>query len=593
MFRGLFSLSTFISGVFFGILICGLAIFHFFASTKSREGNSDGDFAFDTKSACADKETNLPLEFKQQDVDKLNAVIDYLDDVSCPLKSMGLILQKIHANKDAESNKIEGKMKTILDLVSLSKLEKDHQDNIAELKDHAKQVKLLSSFLNDLAKAISSYSKDLGKLSSTAKSNMHRSSVIETKEDMIVNAWWQSLQIAMDHLSSDQDELASMVSEQLQNVSQQLQEEIGLIEKRLNSEGNRYFGVLRENIHMFEAKLRERDKYKERIRTTSISSTSASLLTSASEQHHKRQAKLKQAEEALVLQTRRLYEAQRDFYLLIPRISSDVQLTVLKSIIETQSQLMKLADGIERAQGNSRSVCRRLRTQLTNAAGSLVQMINSESRLLPDQVINTTDGDSIVGNNSLALDIMRQRQQDRHREYSVQGYEISLQRVLEGLLLQAQPRKDHDNDTMDDQQGKLDMFAEATACLAANNPALLPSLPRHFGSHAIGLETCVWFNAFCGRVYRDMTESAYFNAWFRAKLATMLNRGKRPGYVDAFEVSSVKFGDQPPLLLNVKWFPPPTKRKRRFGGTSSAGASTKSHTGKQMMVTVMIQMTKK
>lgn len=583
MLYGLINFGTFLTGVVFGILICGVALFHVLVSTKPHDKDDDDSLLVTKKDQ--NKDSNLPIGLTQHDVNRLNSIIDYLDEVSSPLKSMGTILQKIQGNKDAENGTIDLKMKTIVDLVTLSKLEKEHQDNVSELKDHAKQIKLLSSFLNDMTKAVSSFSKDLNKLASTAKSNMHRNSVIETKEDMIVNAWWQSLQIAMDHLASDQEELASLVTDQLQNVSQQLQEEIGLIEKRLNAEGSRYFSSLRENIQMFEAKLRERDKYKDKMRTASITGTAASLLSSASEQHQKRQQRLKQAEEALVLQTRKLYEAQRDFYLLLPRIASDVQLTVLKSIIETQAQLLRLADGIERAQGNSKSVCRRLRAQLTNAAGSLVQMINSDSRLLPDQATNSADGDSVVGNNSLALDIMLQRQQDRQRERGVKGYEITLQRVLEGLLLQAHPRKEQSAGTEQErideadrlhQQGRLDMFSESTACLAANNPTLLPDLPRNFGNHAIGLETCVWFNAFCGRVYRDMAESAYFNAWFRAKLAAMLNKGKRPGYVDAFEVSSLKFGDQPPLLMNVKWFPPPMKRKRRPGANAGVGQSSKS-----------------
>eukprot|EP01033_Poteriospumella_lacustris_P002610 gene2610-1900_t len=558
MLYGVINFATFLTGVLFGILIAGVALFHFLVSTKPKD-KAEEPLPFEKDDHS--KEAELPIGLTQDDLDRLNSIIDYLDEVSSPLKSMGAILQKIHNNKDVETSAIDTKMKTIVDLVTLSKLEKEHQDNIAELKDHSKQIKLLASFLNDTSRAVSSFSKDLTKLAGTAKSNMHRNSVIETKEDMIVNAWWQSLQISMDHLASDQEELATMVSEQLQNVSQQLQEEISLIEKRLNSEGNRYFTALRENIQLFEAKLRERDKCKEKMRTASIAGTAASLLTSASEQHQKRQLKLKQAEESLVMQTRKLYEAQRDFYLLMPRIASDVQLTVLKSIIETQSQLMKLADGIERAQGNSRNVCRRLRAQLTNAAGSLVQMINSDSRLLPDAA-SSGAGDSdafIAGSSSMALEVMRQRQADRNRERGVKGFEMSLQRVLEGLLLQAQAKREPAQITATataasaaeaEELGKLDMFAETTACLAANNPTLLPELPRHFGSHAIGLETCVWFNAFCGRVYRDMAESAYFNTWFRAKLAAMLNKGKRPGYVDAFEISSVKFGDQPPLLLN-------------------------------------------
>jgi hypothetical protein len=35
----------------------------------------------------------------------------------------------------------------------------------------------------------------------------------------------------------------------------------------------------------------------------------------------------------------------------------------------------------------------------------------------------------------------------------------------------------------------------------------------------------------------------------------MLNKGKRPDYIDEYKVSDVKFGALPPLLRNIKWTP--------------------------------------
>lgn len=588
MLYGLINFSTFLSGVVFGILICGVGAFHFIASSKKKSSTSDGEKV--EESSGADEDETIPIGLTKADMEKLHAIIEYLDEVNSPLKSMGGILQKIHSNKEIENGLIEAKMKTIVDLGSLSRLEKEHYDNVSELKDHAKQIKLMSSFLHDLSRAVSSFSKDLAKLGSTARSNMNKNSSMETKEDMIVNAWWQCLQTAVDHLAEDQEELSNMITNELQNVSLNIQEEISLIEKRLSLESTRYFGALRESIQLFETRLRERDKCKEKLRVSSISSTAGSLLGTSADQAQKRQLKLKQAEEALVLQTRRLYDAQRDFYVLLPRVSSDVQLTVLKSIIETQSQLMKLADGVERVQNNGRSVCRRLRSQLTNAAASMVQMISSESKLLLD--LPSTDGDASAGNTSFALEVMRARQAERLKGRGVAGYELTLQRVLEVLVTQAQQASNINNNSANNTNnmvsngaaeeimgaspteptsvGKLDMFAETTAALAANNPTLLPDLPRQFAAQAIGLETCIWFNAICGRVYRDMAESDYFHNWFKVKLAAMLNKGKRPGYVDAFEVTQVTFGDQPPLLMNLKWFPPAAKRSKHAQASSGA-----------------------
>jgi len=82
----------------------------------------------------------------------------------------------------------------------------------------------------------------------------------------------------------------------------------------------------------------------------------------------------------------------------------------------------------------------------------------------------------------------------------------------------------------------------------------LPALPSAFHG-AIGSETCVWLNAFSGRVYRDAARSEYFHGWFCSKLAKMLNKGKRPDYIDEFAVSDVSFGALPPLVRNMKWVP--------------------------------------
>lgn len=58
----------------------------------------------------------------------------------------------------------------------------------------------------------------------------------------------------------------------------------------------------------------------------------------------------------------------------------------------------------------------------------------------------------------------------------------------------------------------------------------------------------------------DAANSRYFYHWFCAKLGQMLNKGKRPEFVDEFRVSDVQFGELPPLILNVKWSP-------HFGGS--------------------------
>lgn len=159
-----------------------------------------------------------------------------------------------------------------------------------------------------------------------------------------------------------------------------------------------------------------------------------------------------------------------------------------------------------------------MKVQLTNAAGSLVQMLREECVLVGTPTVSAN---------------------------GVIGYEGSLQRVLEALDRQVDrarpdaqsPRSP--NPTPDSQTNprspdpqsprseiSLDMFSESTACLASANPCILPKLPRGFGG-LVGVETCVWFNAFIGRVYRDVAHSKYFYGWFCQKLTDVLNKGKR------------------------------------------------------------------
>ena len=87
-----------------------------------------------------------------------------------------------------------------------------------------------------------------------------------------------------------------------------------------------------------------------------------------------------------------------------------------------------------------------------------------------------------------------------------------------------------DYEISSDRKPKLNMSLEATACLAASAPHLLPPLPSNF-MDAIGQETCVWFNAFSGRVFRDASESAEFRSWMLRNMTEQLNKKNRPNFI--------------------------------------------------------------
>ena len=140
------------------------------------------------------------------------------------------------------------------------------------------------------------------------------------------------------------------------------------------------------------------------------------------------------------------------------------------------------------------------------------------------------------------------------------------------------------NDSLFSTIPKLDMTLESTACLAASASNVIPDLPQIFKS-AVGQETCIWFNAFSGRIYRDAARSSYFHSWLLDKLSAGLNKGNKPGFIDEFVVESVTFGSTPPLLFNVQWSPKvvPEKKKKFYERTADSVSTTASISGKDVL----------
>lgn len=692
IFVSLVNFLSFLSGIVFGIFLATATVLYFVSNKNNVKEEGTTPTAVIEPPPQEESKTNLlknkpPVPLAKEDADRINSIIVILEELNSPLKNISPIVQKIHQNTvHSDINTLETKMKNIIDFASISRLEKEFQDSLGELKDQSKQVKLLSSFLNDISKYFLSFSKDLTKLSNVAKNNLHKASAsIEFKQDLVVNNWWQLLMTAFDHMSTDYQEFAGLIGDELLNYSNQIQDEIILIDKRLTVEGNKQFNLLRDNLNLFDNKLKERDKALEKLRNTPVPqgmtnrldpnshhpahpnntpnsnpnnatnnptnldnsahttldrtyssssfttstplSTPTTLSTtplttttttvssnSAVETYQRRYIKYKSCDEALKLQTRRLYEVQKEFYLLYPRYGSDIQITVIKSIVETQSQLLKLHDGMKQLQSYASCITTKLQLALTNTAASFIQMLTQENKLLfdtttvitPHNPTNTpantlptppnpptdtpTTTNTINMSNgkcypSIALDIMKSMM----IASGIKGYELTLYKVLEGLMLQSQlrdvttplPTSSSTSSTpitistsIDmESTGKLNMYTETTACLAAHNPQILPQLPKYF-HQAIGIETCIWFNAFSGRVYRDIANSDYFYHWFCSKVSIMLNKQenkeKLPDYIDKFEVCDVVFGELPPLLCNMKWSPYHNRKKTRMEGAMAS-----------------------
>jgi ferritin-like metal-binding protein YciE len=692
----LISLGSFLSGTVFGVLICVGVALQFLKKSSVEDGKSTKDKSKHKLGLAAPEiqPSTLDSVMAPEDVANLRRIITFLEDFNAPLKSIGGYLKQIHMKKD-EGAKIttellDRKTKYVIDQPTIGRMEKELHDSLSNLRDHAKVMKSISTFLSDLGKSFSSFSKDLGKLSNVAKNNMYKGLKdlnIDTKEDLIINSWWQALHVSLDYMSSDQDYLSNQVTDELLTFSTQIYDEICVIEKRLNAEGTKQVQSIKEQLSLYESKKRERDKYREKVR---LQGNSATLTTqSPAEIAMRRQMKMKVNDDLLTVQTGKLYQQQKEFFNLMPRIDADIQLTVLKSIVETQSQLLKLTECFERQQESNRMISKRMKMQLTNAAASMMQMIREEGNLIHPSAAGSaaaaagmhvpsvyaglpsiaedassdptsgtlaapgegggTNAAAPVSAAALSLtsaaafcaapEIVAYEEALRAKmlESGIQGFELSLQKVLEGLLQQCQTfdfnygvpgyggsaapasasasAADGDgvgaNDAANtggtsgattttaaagaaggggdskESKGELNMHKESTACLAATNPAILPLLPSRF-SQAVGVETCVWFNSFSGRVYRDISNSSYFYNWFCTKLTMMLNKGARPDYIDEFKVNDVKFGVLPPLLMNVQWSPrcssnsfepPPTPGPTNGAGGSGAGAGAGAGAG--------------
>lgn len=244
------------------------------------------------------------------------------------------------------------------------------------------------------------------------------------------------------------------------------------------------------------------------------------------EENNRRVLKLQTCELALLDSIKKVNECKNEFKTLMPKIFSSYRATGALSFIRVKMQLMNLADSIEHSNINSNAVTMRLKSHI------------SATTSLPSVLLKGA------------------------RKTTLMGFEPMLQNTLKSLSQEGIKRKYVRYDASHAPpasvlsiDSSLDMSLESTACLAASPPTTLPPLPPCF-KKSVGLETCVWFNAFSGRVYRDAARSEYFHNWLLEKLTRKLNKGNRPGFVDEFTVDSVAFGSAPPLIFNVQWSPP-------------------------------------
>jgi len=105
----------------------------------------------------------------------------------------------------------------------------------------------------------------------------------------------------------------------------------------------------------------------------------------------------------------------------------------------------------------------------------------------------------------------------------------------------------------------MDLKSEKTAALAASGISNL--LPH--GLTLKGSESCVFLNAFIGRVYRDAALSSEFQSWCCSRGSNALNKAvNQKGNLGdfskvQFSVTKVDFGSSSPIVSDAVWQPSP------------------------------------
>lgn len=337
------------------------------------------------------------------------------------------------------------------------------------------------SFFQEYANVYLQLSKDLKRLSSVAQSQVNG--------ETIIDKWWNSMSVALEHLSKDENLLRKSIQDDILHPMTRIEVENSHLEKQLSTEGHKLLTKLKEARQLYDLKLKESEKYREKI-------PSNSCLTASEGTPSKTNIKPHSSESALVEASDKLAGAQQSFNEKMPRILKDYKLITSNCVSASMERLLKLSDVLSSPLEKIAQILDRLKMDLASSAMQSIDRCN---------------------------------------------YNPVVLKLLENISSKKS-------------SVALDMTLESSAGLAASSLHTLPQLPPQFGE-SIQKETCVWFNALSGRMYRDAARSAEFHNWFCSKASHLLNKGKKTPLFDKYYVTNPCFGSTPPLLLNVQWAP--------------------------------------
>ena len=429
--------------------------------------------------------------------------------------------------------------------ITMYKLEQNFYELSDSSKERGKELKTFASFLSDIGRTYTSFSRDLAKLSLTSRSKIKlydKSAVAITSDaspdsDIAHNYysdWWKAFSLFLDHTSDDAARLAEIMSEELAPRILNICEDLSTEDKKLILEGSILLTQLKDSLMNNEPLLQERDKWRVKVSAALIVPTGIPIiggmsLIQSEEESIRRVQRLQACELALLENMNRISECKSVFRISMSNILKCFRESSSLSTIHTMQQLINLGD--------------------------ILKTYNDDSNRSIERFISHIFAVESPGPGTVAT-----------AEASLPtGSKVMLQTALEGITSQREENNRLSSTSVISTESVLDTFLESTTYPAVSARTVIsplhPSYPNNVGS-----ETCVWFNAFSSRVYKDAVRSEYFHSWLQETLTKSLNRGKKPGFIDEFKIESLVFGPTPPTLFNVQLTTPSVEsaNKREF-----------------------------
>lgn len=127
-----------------------------------------------------------------------------------------------------------------------------------EAKERQRHTKSLCSFLQEFGRVHGQFAKDLTKLSNSAET------YVKADNNVVLDKWWNAMSIALEHLSKDQKSISTTIMEEIYPNMMHIEQEQLHLEKKVSCEGSKLLHKMKETQQMFDAKVKELDRLREK-----------------------------------------------------------------------------------------------------------------------------------------------------------------------------------------------------------------------------------------------------------------------------------------------------------------------------------------